>query len=119
MVCNIQAFVDPAGRVRELPNYIGRSWQTTRPIITLLRQGACWKYGEPVSMGTVLMFSGWSGLDRTEPLASFVSADMPGVIVFLPPSKLKEWCREVVDAELVEVSEVVKVRVADSCGEGE
>lgn len=67
MVANVNAFVDPAGKLRELPNLIGRKWVTNA---------------------------------------------LPGWTVYLPPGKLAKWCREL-------EAEVVKVRVADSCGEGE
>ena len=116
MVCSVHAFVDPAGKLRELPNYVGRSWQTKVPVITLCRKGNCWLYGEYVDMGVTLNFAGWSGLDRSEPLASFTSKELPGLIVFLPPSKLEQWCRELL---VEETGEPVKVRIADECESGE
>ncbi len=96
-----------ASPTHDLPNYCGRRWQTTQPVITLVRRGDCWMYGEYVDMGVTLEFCGWAGLDRAEPMASFTSDDLPGLIVFLPPSKLGQWCRELTRQE----SDPVKVRI--------
>ena len=122
MVCSVHAFVDPAGKLRELPNYVGRSFITVAPICTLTRVDADWSYCVTIDMGTVLAFVGWSGLDRTEPLAGFISDDLPGVLIYMPPSLLKAACAELIDAELIgekSSEQPVKVRIADECESGE
>lgn len=111
MVANVQAFVDPAGKLRELPNLIGRRWQAREPFQTMCRRGPVWHFRD-IDMGTVLEFAGWAGLQRSEPFAGFTSPDLPGWTVYLPPGKLAKWCREL-------EPEVVKVRIADECESGE
>jgi hypothetical protein len=116
MVANARTFTSPANKLRELPNYAGRKFVTRGPVCTLTRVCDQWSYCYTIDMGTVLQFTGWAGLDRDEPMAGFVSDDLPGMLILMPPSLLKKACSELVEAKLVQP---VKVRIVDECGEGE
>lgn len=117
MVANVSVFVDPAGNVRELPNYIGRRWMVASKLQTMCRQGCVWHY-RSVAIGTVLDFAGWAGIDHDEPFAGFTSPDMPGWVVYLPPRKLGQWCREIDPPWKEQKGQAVKVKVriaGDDC----
>jgi hypothetical protein len=105
---------DALSRLNSLPVMVGRRWQVIAPMMTLVRCQDDWRYNVPISMGAVLEFCGWAGIDRGEPMASFMSPDLPDWLVFVPANKLIQWCREIAPLP------AVKVRIVDDCGgEGE
>jgi hypothetical protein len=101
-------FLGGAMDVLNLPVMSGRRWVVTSPLMTLVRCGDEWRYNLPISMGSVLEFCGWAGVHRDEPMASFMSPDLPDWIVFIPYPKLGQWCREIGPAP-------IKVRIVDDC----
>lgn len=111
--------MSPLEKLQSLPAMVGRRWMVVSPLVTLVRRDDEWRYDLPISAGAVLEFCGWAGIDRGEPMASFMSPDLPEWIVFIPESKIGQWCKEI--APLPVVGQV-KVRIVDDCdcdGEGE
>lgn len=109
----MDGLADMVKRFRDLPVMCGRRWVVTSPLVTLIRSGDDWRYNVPISVGAVLEFCGWAGVERDEPMASFMSPDLPNWIVFIPYPKLGQWCRE------ISPQPAVKVRIVDDCDDGE